>query len=120
MGKFSEHRHDPVEEETQQGNRDGDGEVDGIGIRRRHPQLRFLRQAEESKLAGFKFVGEPVKEFAQGLRRQRGKDIWMMGGGEDVVVSDEGEIDEFQINVVPILIGEGIPLIQPRRRLIRL
>ena len=45
----------------------------------------------------------------------------MMGGGE-IIASflDEGEIDEFQINVVPILIGEGIPLIQPRHRLIRL
>jgi dihydrofolate reductase len=33
---------------------------------------------------------------------------------------DEGKIDEFIIRVVPILIGEGIPLIQPRHRLIRL
>ena len=45
----------------------------------------------------------------------------MMGGGE-IIASflDEGEIDEFIINVVLILIGEGIPLIQPRHRLIRL
>jgi dihydrofolate reductase len=45
----------------------------------------------------------------------------MMGGGE-IIASflDEGEIDEFNIKVVPILIGEGIPLIQPRHRLIRL
>jgi dihydrofolate reductase len=39
----------------------------------------------------------------------------MMGGGE-IIASfvDQGEIDEFRINVIPILIGEGIPLIQPR------
>jgi dihydrofolate reductase len=45
----------------------------------------------------------------------------MMGGGE-IIASflDEGEIDEFHINVVPVLIGEGIPLIQPRHRSIRL
>jgi dihydrofolate reductase len=45
----------------------------------------------------------------------------MMGGGE-IIASflDEGEIDEFNIRLIPILIGEGIPLIQPRRRLIRL
>jgi dihydrofolate reductase len=81
----------------------------------------FSRQAQESKVAGFKFAGEPIKEFAQGLRKKRGKNIWMMGGGE-IIASflDEGEIDEFQINVVPILIGEGIPLIQPRHRFLRL
>src|SRR6266478_5280201 len=41
---------------------------------------------------------------------------WMMGGGE-IIASflDQGEIDEFRIHVIPILIGEGIPLIQPRR-----
>ena len=81
----------------------------------------FSRQAPESKVAGFKFVSEPIKAFAQGLRNKRGKNIWMMGGGE-IIASflDEGEIDEFQINVVPILIGEGIPLIQPRHRFLRL
>jgi len=81
----------------------------------------FSRQAQESKVAGFKFVSEPIKAFAQGLRKKRGKNIWMMGGGEIVgSFLDEGEIDEFDIRVVPILIGEGIPLIQPRHRLIRL
>ena len=45
----------------------------------------------------------------------------MMGGGE-IIASflDAGEIDEFRIHVIPILIGEGIPLIQPRHRSIRL
>jgi dihydrofolate reductase len=45
----------------------------------------------------------------------------MMGSGE-IIASflDQGEIDEFRINVIPILIGEGIPLIQPRHRTIRL
>lgn len=81
----------------------------------------FSREAQESKVAGFQFVDEPIRAFAQGLRKKRGKSIWMMGGGE-IIASflDDGEIDEFIINVVLILIGEGIPLIQPRHRLIRL
>jgi hypothetical protein len=33
---------------------------------------------------------------------------------------DEGEIDELSIHVIPTLIGEGLPLIQPPRRLIPL
>ncbi len=81
----------------------------------------FSRQAQESRVAGFKFVSEPIKAFAQGLRKKRGKNIWMMGGGE-IIASflDDAEIDELNIRVIPILIGEGIPLIQPRHRLIRL
>ena len=77
----------------------------------------FSRHPRESPLLGFEFVNHPIKTFAQQLRQQRGKNIWMMGGGE-IIASflDAGEIDEFSVHVIPILIGEGIPLIQPRRR----
>ena len=80
----------------------------------------FSRQARQY-LPGFQPVNEPVKSFAQRLRKQPGKNIWMMGGGE-IIASflDQGEIDEFSIHVIPILIGEGIPLIQPRHRTVPL
>jgi len=66
-------------------------------------------------------VGEPIKAFATRLRAQEGKNIWMMGGG-GIIASflDEGEIDEFIISVVPVFIGEGIPLIAPSRRTLQL
>jgi dihydrofolate reductase len=81
----------------------------------------FSCHPREAPLPTFEFVNEPVKTFAQRLRAQPGKHIWMMGGGE-IIASflDLGEIDEFRIHVIPILIGEGIPLIQPRHRSIRL
>ena len=67
--------------------------------------------------AGVEFVSQPIGAFAQRLREQAGKNIWMMGGGE-IIASflDEDAIDEFVISVVPIFIGEGIPLIAPRHR----
>jgi dihydrofolate reductase len=41
----------------------------------------------------------------------------MMGGGEIIgSFLDEGAIDEFIITIVPMFIGEGIPLIAPRHR----
>jgi len=66
---------------------------------------------------GVEFVTEPVKEFAARLRAIPGKQIWMMGGG-GLIASflDAGEIDEFDIHIIPVLIGEGIPLIAPRHR----
>lgn len=81
----------------------------------------FSRQPQKSLVPGFEWTCEAVKTFAQRLRAQPGKDIWMMGGG-GIIASflDEGEIDEFRIHVIPILIGEGIPLIQPRYRSIPL
>jgi len=71
--------------------------------------------------AGVEFVSEPIKAFATRLRAKKGKNIWMMGGA-GIIASflDEGEIDEFIIHVIPVLIGEGIPLIAPRHRTVRL
>ena len=46
-----------------------------------------------------------------------GKQICMMGGG-GLIASflDAGEIDAFDIHMIPVLIGEGIPLVAPRHR----
>lgn len=67
--------------------------------------------------AGVQFVKERISSFAERLRKEPGKNIWMMGGGEIIgSFLDENAIDEFVINVVPTFIGEGIPLIAPRHR----
>ncbi len=81
----------------------------------------FSRHPRKSAEPAFQFVNEPIKPFAERLRAQRGKNIWMMGGGEIIgAFLDEGEIDEFSIHVIPVMIGEGIPLVQPRHRTIPL
>lgn len=70
---------------------------------------------------GVEFVNEPIGQFAKRLRASPGKNIWMMGGG-GIIASflDEDQIDEFMIHVIPVFIGEGIPLIQPRHRTVEL
>jgi dihydrofolate reductase len=70
---------------------------------------------------GVEVVNESVKDFSAHLRATAGKDIWMMGGA-GIIASflDEGEIDEFIITAVPVMIGEGIPLIAPRHRTVPL
>ncbi len=77
----------------------------------------FSRKPPPRAALGVTFVSEPVKTFAQRLRATPGKQIWMMGGG-GLIASflDAGEIDEFDIHVIPVLIGEGIPLVAPRHR----
>ena len=77
----------------------------------------FSRKPPKKVADGFEFVKEPIKKFTRRLRAQNGKNIFMMGGA-GIIASflDCGEIDEFIIHVIPTFIGEGIPLIAPRRR----
>ena len=77
----------------------------------------FSRKPPKRAPPGVEFVTEPVKRFAQRLRATPGKQIWMMGGGGLIAsVLDAGEIDEFDIHIIPIFIGKGIPLVAPRHR----
>ena len=93
----------------------------GVGFGSNVENYVFSHRPPESPAPDVEFVKEPIKVFSKRLRAKPGKDIWMMGGG-GVIASflDEGEIDEFSIHIIPIFIGEGIPLIQPRHRLVPL
>ena len=73
----------------------------------------FSRQPAPPELPdGVQWVNGPVRPFVEELRQQKGKNIWMMGGGELIAAFlEDGLIDEFVISVVPVFIGEGIPLI---------
>src|SRR2546421_5873387 len=95
----------------------GKGGPDMGGIK----NYAFSRKPPKKVADGFEFVKEPIKKFAKRLRAQKGKDIWMMGGG-GIIASflDEGAIDEFVIHLIPTFIGEGIPLIAPRHRTVPL
>ena len=78
----------------------------------------FPRQAPPADApSGVEFVNGAIGPFVSRLREQPGKDIWLMGGGELIAsFLDEQAIDEFVISVVPVFIGDGIPLIARRPR----
>lgn len=81
----------------------------------------FSRNPPAQAAEGVTFVSESVETFARRLREAPGKDIWMMGGaGLIASFLDAGEIDAFDLHVMPVLIGEGIPLVAPRHRDIEL
>lgn len=74
----------------------------------------FSRRARRPK-PDVTFVKESISAFTRKLRKKPGKNVWMMGGGQIIgAFLDVGEIDELMINVIPVFIGEGIPLIAPR------
>jgi dihydrofolate reductase len=60
---------------------------------------------------GYEITQQTPAALIHELRKHPGKNIWMMGGGElarDFLKADL--IDEMELGVVPVLIGEGIPL----------
>jgi dihydrofolate reductase len=88
----------------------------------RNRSIVFSRQSPPADAPpGVEFANEPIAPFVSRLREEPGKDIWLMGGGE-IIASflDEDAIDEFVISVVPVFIGDGIPLIAPRHRHVHL
>ena len=65
--------------------------------------------------SGVHYVSQPIAAFVDRMRGEAGKDLWLMGGGELIgAFLDARAIDDFIISVVPVFIGEGIPLIAPR------
>src|SRR5688500_14004225 len=78
----------------------------------------FSRQTPPASVpAGVEFIKGAIRAFTKRLKQEKGKNIWLMGGG-DIIASflDEGAIDEFIVSIVPVFIGEGVPLIAPRHR----
>lgn len=82
------------------------------------PTYVFTRQLPPKEIPpGVQFVEESIAEFVETLRAGRGRNIWLMGGGEIIAAFlDADGIDEFIVSVIPTFIGEGIPLVAPRHR----
>ncbi|QBG57914.1 diacylglycerol kinase [Bacillus amyloliquefaciens] len=61
-----------------------------------------------------RFIQEEPADFIQALKRQDGKRIWIVGGGDLLQpILKEELVDEFIIQIAPVLLGRGIPLFRP-------
>jgi dihydrofolate reductase len=93
----------------------------GFGFDPKVGNFVFSHRPPSRRAPGVEFVSRDLKGFVRRLRAGKGKNVWVMGGaGLIASLLDAGAIDEFIVHVVPVFIGEGIPLIAPRRRLIPL
>jgi dihydrofolate reductase len=83
------------------------GKFDNYGIK----CYVMSRSQPPGKRDGYEITDKSANALIGDIRKRPGKNIWMMGGGElarDFLNADL--IDEMEIGVVPVLIGEGIPL----------
>ena len=90
----------------------------GAGFDAKTRHIVFSRQDPPADARpGVEYTREAIGPYVKRLREGRGKNIWLMGGGE-IIASflDAQAIDAFVISVVPVFIGDGIPLIARRHR----
>jgi dihydrofolate reductase len=67
------------------------------------------------------FVNEPPADFAKRERGEPGKNIWIMGGAEIIgAFLEAGAVDEFILTTIPVMIGEGMPLMRAKRTTVAL
>jgi dihydrofolate reductase len=66
-------------------------------------------------------VAGNVKQTLTALRKQPGKDIWLFGGGLLFrSLLEMGLVDTVEVGLIPVLLGDGIPLLPPPLRQARL
>ena len=81
----------------------------------------FSRTMKESGDKSVELVKEDAAEFVRKLKKQEGKDICVMGGGDFAkTLFEAGLIDEIGFNIHPILLGSGIPLFHEMKQQINL
>src|SRR5215218_8652442 len=73
---------------------------------------RTLRQQDYPNLT---IVSERPEQALADLRAKPGKDIWLFGGGLLFRSLLEARlVDAVEVSVIPVLLGEGIPVLPPK------
>ena len=69
---------------------------------------RTLRQADCPDAT----VSDNPKEVVAALKREKGKDIWLFGGGELFrSLLELGLVDAVEVGIIPVLLGGGLPML---------
>ncbi|CAN5164573.1 dihydrofolate reductase family protein [soil metagenome] len=81
----------------------------------------FSRALPAGERDGVEIVNEDPGKFVGDLKKQEGKEICIMGGGDLArPLFEAGVIDEIGLNIQPVLLGSGVPLFHEMSRQIDL
>jgi len=85
-----------------------DASMPGIDV------LVFSRTLLATEYPGVRILNDDPRKVVAALKQKPGKDIWLFGGGRLFrSLVDAGLVDTVEVAVMPVLIGEGIPLLPP-------
>ena len=87
-------------------------QIIGWGIEFPYPDKKNYVLTRKKGLGNTEFVefisGDHI-EFIRNLKKEKGRDIWLIGGGQiNTLLLNEDLIDEIQIFVMPIVIPDGM------------
>lgn len=86
----------------------GTGAIPGMEV------VVFSRTLAPSTLDGVRVTNDDPRKVVAALKMQPGRDIWLFGGGELFrSLLKAGLVDTVEVAVMPVLLGEGIPLLPP-------
>jgi len=71
----------------------------------------FSRNHQKTDDNPVEFISNNIAEFISKLKQEKGKDIWLIGGGEiNKLLLNENLIDEIIISIKSVVLGQGIPM----------
>ena len=86
----------------------GNGAMPGLDI------IVFSRTLPAAEYPGVRILNDDPGKIVAELKKKRGRDIWLFGGGELFrSLLDAGLVDTVEVALNPVLLGAGIPLLPP-------
>jgi dihydrofolate reductase len=86
----------------------GHGAMPGIDV------IAFSRTMKPETYPGVRVVNDDPRQVVADLKKKKGRDIWLFGGGELFrYLLDANLVDTVEVAVNPVLLGAGIPLLPP-------
>ena len=86
----------------------GDGAMPGLDV------VVFSRTLPPSARPGVRILNDDPAEIVAALKAKPGQDIWLYGGGTLFrTLLDAGLVDTVEVGVIPLLLGDGVPLLPP-------
>lgn len=71
----------------------------------------FTRNISLQNDENIEYVKEEIAPFVRRLKLSKGKDIWLVGGGQiNQLLLNYNLIDEMIITIIPIMLGHGVKL----------
>jgi dihydrofolate reductase len=84
----------------------------GSGAMRGLDVIVFSKTLPPAARRGVRIVNDHPGQFVAALKQEPGRDIWLFGGGSMFrSLLDAGVVDTVEIAVMPVLLGDGIPLL---------
>jgi dihydrofolate reductase len=84
----------------------------GTGAMRGLDVIVFSKTLPAQTRRGVRIVNQDAAQVVASLKQKPGQDIWLFGGGKLFrSLLDAGLVDTVEVAVMPVLLGQGIPLL---------